>query len=248
MKNLSFKVAFMTMCAMILIACGKSEQLSPESTTALEAKNIVNFPPTTINNYVKYFRAIDTICPSYLQFTTKIDISKLSPGDYTQISDGKLTIDISEGAGHVTKRNATTTEWWKNWNVPPFVESSNPEILSLGDVQGIRLKLSKKCYVFGFELGTLITTSSTSGPYIYQMGFRAYYYNQEVTPDPVIGIVGRKIAWPGGANLIAIKSDIPFDQVIISYGQGDLTKPIEYAITNLRYVTDKQIYEAHKDD
>jgi hypothetical protein len=248
MKNLTFRLAFITVCTTVLIACAKNEQLSPQSkTTAMGTKSNLNIPDSTINNTGQYFMSIDTICPSYLHFTNRIDISKLTEGDYTQLSDGKLTIDISGGTGHLTKRNATTTEWWKNWNVPPFVESSNPEILSLGDRQALTLKLSKKCYVFGFELGTLITRDA---PPYYNLtkDFRAYYYNQEVTPDPVIGIVSRKIAWPGGANLIAIKSDTPFDQVIISFGQGDLAKPIEYAITNIRYVTDKQIYDAHKGD
>jgi hypothetical protein len=38
--------------------------------------------------------------------------------------------------------------------------------------------------------------------------------------DPVIGIISRKIAFPGRANLIPLKSDIPFHEVIISYWGG----------------------------
>jgi hypothetical protein len=243
MEKLMFKSVAIVACAMLLIACKKNEQPIRQSEVATMAlKNDTNYRPLPFGYYLQYFRALDTVCPPYLQFTNKIDISALPPGDYKELSDGALTINISGGSGHLTKLKASTTEWWSNWNVRPYVESDNPEILCPGNVQGIRLLLSKKCYVLGFELGALLNEYDGT-----PLQFWAFYYNDALINQPIVGSVRRFIPFPGGANLIAVKSDIPFNEVRISYG-GLGGIPRAYAITNIRYITDKQVYNAHKED
>jgi hypothetical protein len=245
MKKLTFKAVLITACTMVLIACAKNEAPMQQSEAIPTKTNIVNYvPPTVANDKGRFFQSIDTICPAYLQYTTKMDITGLQNNkEYSELSDGNLTIkllNLDLANYPFTKHDQTASEWWKDWNVKPYVESNNPPILYQGGGEPVKVVLSKKCYVLGFELATPI--KATDPP----LSMYALYYNTDlyIVPDD-IGFIYQDIKWPNGARLFAIKSDIPFNMVRIDFSSYD---PHNYAITNIRYITDKEVYDKHKHD
>jgi hypothetical protein len=230
---------------MVFVACEKSEQPVQQSNSTPQTTEVINYVPATVVNHTgKYFEAIDTVCRTYLQYATKINISGLEDFRiYESISDGILNIDLNLGLAKFGP--AVKEEWNGEWNVRPYVEANNPPILQTVDSSPRRLRLSKKCYVFGFEVGGL------SGAYTKRFDFTTTYVSTNSSTGNVeLGSIRQYIKQKNGARLFAVKSDTPFDEVIISFDNtGDYeTKPENFAITNIRYITDKQIYDAHKDD
>jgi hypothetical protein len=252
MKHSNFSAFLITACTLVIVACDKNEQLSQQlDTSAVKTEVTAYVPPRVENLYGKYFKAIDSICPPYLQFTTKIDITALQDNvNYGQISDGNLTLTqpkYEDYQDSFKKHNPTTTEWWKNWDVRPYVEMNNPHNLELSGntlYEGMQILLSKKCYVLGIEVGSLLHRVEKR-----PITFSVAYYNKDVIPngDP-IGFVHQVITWPSGARLFAIKSDVPFDRIRIAYDYSSADPVRAVSIANIRYVTDKEVYEKHKND
>jgi hypothetical protein len=251
MKNLRF-YAIITACTLVSIACEKNEQQTDQLETSPAVTAVKDYvPPRVDNNYGKYFEAIDTICPPYLQFTTKLDISALQDNKrYVEVSDGNLTITqpkYEDYQDSFLKHDPTTTEWWKNWDGRPYTETNNPPNLELSGntlYEGMQILLSKKCYVFGIEVGSLLNRTGDR-----PITFSVAYYNNDVVPygDP-IGFIHQIITLPSGARLFAIKSDVPFDRIRIGYDYSSADPVRAVSIANIRYVTDKAIYDKHKND
>jgi hypothetical protein len=244
MKNLMSRLVLVAVCAVAGLACDKSEQPVEQLKTIQAETALVNYvPPMVVNNSGNFFRAIGTICPLYLQYTTKINISGLQHLQiYDTFSDNNLSIYVELGL--VKLRAAVKEEWNGQWNVPPYVESQNTAILQTVDDQPRRLILSKKCYVFGFELGAYRTYGTD------RYDFTVTYSTRTATGSKRLGSVRQYIRQNNGARLFAIMSDTPFDEVYISFNRtGSFeTIPENYAITNIRYLTNKEIYDAHKND
>lgn len=245
MKKLMSRLVLVAVCAIAIIGCDKSEQPVEELKTVPAEMAVVNYvPPLVVNNSGNFFRAIGTICPLYLQYTNKIGISNLQ---HLQISDtfSDNNLSIFVEAGLVKLNAAVKEEWNGQWNVPPYVESQNTAILQTIDDQPRRLVLSKKCYVFGFELGAY-RTYGFYDPY----DFTVTYSTRTATGSKRLGSIRQIIRQRNGARLFAIMSDTPIDEVYISFDRtGSFeTKPENYAITNIRYLTNKEIYDAHKND
>jgi hypothetical protein len=245
MKRLMLRLVLVAVCAVACVACDKNEQIVGEQKKAPAEMAIVNYvPPMVVNNSGNFFRAIGTICPLYLQYTNKIGISNLQHLQiYDTFSDNNLSIYVELG---LVKLNAAVKEEWNGqWNVPPYVESQNTAILQTVDDQPRRLVLSKKCYVFGFELGAY-RTYGFYDPY----DFTVTYSTRTASGSKRLGSVRQYIRQKNGARLFAIMSDTPIDEVYISFNRtGSFeTIPENYAITNIRYLTNKEIYDAHKND
>lgn len=243
---------------MVLISCDKSEQqVQPSETTPTKTDNL-DYPWIYLFNYTgKYFEPIPLVCRSYLRYTTKLDISSLqNKKSYTQLSDGNLTITVQEQLGFhngLTKYDPTNTEWWKDWGPQIYVESNKPSILQR-PAGAITLVLSKKCYVFGFELGALLNYR-----YAVPVVFGADYYDSDMLAGAGCEVYRQDLGCrlgsiemytfpPKSVSLFAIKSDIPFDKVYIHYYVEWDEDPGAYAITNIRYLTNKETYEKHKND
>jgi hypothetical protein len=250
MKTLNLNALLIAACTLVLIACDKKEQESQQLETSVVKTEVKDYvPPTVENLYGKYFKAIDTICPAYLKLTTKIDITGLQDNvSYGQITDGILVLTQpkdGEYQGSFDKHNPTTTGWWKSWDISPYVEMNNPHNLGLSGntlYEGMQILLSKKCYVFGIEVGSLLHRVEKR-----PIRFSVAYYNKDVIPngDP-IGFVHQVITWPSGARLFAIKSDVPFDRIRIGYNYSSADPVRAVSIANIRYITDKKIYDKHK--
>jgi hypothetical protein len=72
------------------------------------------------------------------------------------------------------------------------------------------------------------------------------YHDRDLLPaDDFLGSIRENIQYPNGARLFAIKSDTPFDKINI--GVADNVGRT-FGITNIRYLTDKAIYDKHKND
>lgn len=246
MKNSIIKPVLITVCAVLIMACKKSETPVQQSEINRKTAGAVNdAKPRLYNHTGKYLKTIDTVCMPYLTYTTKLDISALKNNEsYNQISDGNLTITVTkygEEDNSLVKYDSATNEWWRDWNVRPFAESNNPPILFQGHKYWTRLLLSKKCYVFGIEVGAELKPSDNDS-----LTMVTLYYKGDINlADNNIADVFQDIKPPYSARLFAIKSDTPFDKVEIAFSSYD---PHDYAIANIRYVTDKDIYDKHKRD
>ena len=244
MKKLMSRLVLVAVCAMANMSCDKSEQPVEQPKSSPTEMALVNYvPPMVVNNSGNFFKAIGTICPVYLQYTKKIDISGLQHlAIYESFSDGNLTMSVELGL--VKLRAALKEEWNGQWNVPPYVEAQNTAILQTVDNEARRLILSKKCYVFGFELGAFNFYGTE------RYDFTATYYTRTATGSKRLGSVRQFIRNKNGARLFAIMSDTPFDEVYITFNRTGSyeTIPLNFAITNIRYQTNKEIYDAHKND
>lgn len=243
MKNKTFQFGLALALIFELTACDKNEQVlktvSNDRTIAKEVK----FVPTTVRNVMgAYFEAIDTICEPYLKYTKKIPIADLPDGYVFRITDGDITLETLGDFAPFTKKSAAPNTWWANWNKAPYVEEENPAVLWMSGWYGTTITLSKKCYVFGFEMSAEVgETSQAPFPYTVK-----YYDADNLPNDTPIGYLDNEVTSPSGARIYAIKSDIPFNRVEIFYNSSPSLGSWSWAITNIRYVTDKQVYDAHK--
>jgi hypothetical protein len=239
------KIQYGILLAMMLgiTACDKNEQLLNTTSRDQPSGKIINFVPSTVRNTMgAYFEAIDTICDPYLKYTNKINISNLPDGYAFTITDGNLTLETLGDLGLFTKKSPAPNTWWANWNKAPYVEDENPAVLWMAGGYGTTITLSKKCYVFGFELSAEVGETSQA-PFAYSV---KYYDADNLPDDTPIGFLDNEVTSPSGARLYAIKSDIPFNRVQIYYNSSPVYEPWSWAITNIRYVTDKSVYDAHK--
>lgn len=226
-----------------ITACDKNEQLLNTTSSDQPSPKIVSFVPSTVRNTMgAYFEPIDTICDSYLKYTKKINISNLPDGYVFRLTDGDMKIETLGDLSAFTKKSPALNTWWANWNKAPYVEDENPAVLWMAGGDGTILTLSKKCYVFGFELSAEVGETSQA-PFAYTVK----YYDADNLPDGTpIGYLDNMVTSPSGARLFAIKSDIPFNRVQIYYNSSPVYAPWSWAITNIRYITDKNVYDAHK--
>ena len=244
MKNLNIKTLFL-LGLIVLLGCEKKEEnFEREASIDVEAAATVPLSKVRVQNeFGKYFEALDTICAPYLRYTTKMDISKIPNETFVStLQDGNLTMTLSYGDDSSPRKyNPTTTGWWRNWNESPYVEEKNPHVLITSDWSTTTITLSKKCYVFGFEMSALLNFSSDD-PVVYGA---SYLDTDRLPDDRPIGRIYQEVKSPGGARLFAVKSAIPFNRVTIYFTEGSATFTRAYAITNLRYVTSKKIFEQH---
>jgi len=244
MKNLNTRGLFL-LGLIVLLGCEKKEE-SFERGADVNVDASAALPPGKVraeNNFGKYFEALDTVCAPYLRYTTKMDISKI-PNEWfiTKLEDGNLnmTFYIGEGSA-VRKYDPTTTGWWADWNNSPYVEANNPHVAITEGWTSTTITLSKKCYIFGFELSALLNQYNDD-----PVTFGTSYLDTHRLPDDTpIGRIHQEVYSPGGARLFAVKSEIPFNQVTIYWTGGSHTFTQAYAITNIRYVTSKKIFEQH---
>lgn len=243
MKNQSIQLGLLLAMILGITACEKNEQGPNLMSSEQPSAKTVNFVPTKVRNTMgAYFEAIDTVCEPYLKYTKKINISDLPDGYVFRITDGNLTLENLGNLGVFTKKSPAPDTWWGNWNKAPYVENENPTVLWMAGGYGTTITLSKKCYVFGFELSAEVGETSQA-PFPYSV---KYYDADNLPNDTPIGYLDNEVTSPSGARIFAIKSDIPFNRVQIYYNSSPVYEPWSWAITNIRYVTDKSVYDAHK--
>lgn len=243
MKNQTFKFGLALALILALTSCDKNEQVLNTVPNDRSSAKTVNFVPITVRNTMgAYFEAIDTVCEPYLKYTKNINITDLPDGYAFRITDGDLTLETLGDFPAFTKKSAAPNTWWANWNKPPYVEEENPAVLWMSGWYGTTITLSKKCYVFGFEMSAEVGETSQA-----PFPFSVKYYDADNLPnDTPIGFLDTEVTSPSGARLYAIKSDIPFNRVQIFYNSSPSLGPWSWAMTNIRYVSDKPFYDAHK--
>jgi hypothetical protein len=179
---------------------------------------------------------IDTVCPSYLQETKKLDFSYLEVGAITSNfgnDDIVIEVDPEYRTNAVAKLSNGPNGWWTHWNYSPYTESEHPIVLFSRYVQGpevngmssLELGLTKFVKTFGFEIAPNATGMDIEVSVTYNGGFSyrdaPYFYVDQI------------ISSPSGARLIAVKSEEPFDYILIDVKDPDPQKG--FAIANIRY-------------
>jgi hypothetical protein len=246
MKNQTIRLCLVLVFISELSACKKNEQAPQTMETAAPTAIVGSFVPTKVTNSAgQYFKSIDTICPPYLAFTNVIDSTKFSEyRDYPTISDGNITLETSGLKYPWNFYGHHPFAWWNDWNTRPYVENQHPSVWVAYGNAPTTIKLSKKCYVFGFELSAQVGEFGI-GPFTYIV---KYGDTERPADDKVIGYISNVVVAPNGARLFAVKSDIPFDTIEIIYSGSATLEPASWGITNIRYVTDKDVYDKHKND
>lgn len=241
MKNRTIQLFVMLVGIAGLPACKKGDQGSKAVEAVPSLAKIENFVPTKVtNNGGAFFKAIDTLCEPYLTYTTKIELKGYE--NWPILDDGNLTIGLFGDNTYFVKLHSAPFAWWANWNKRPYVEAEIPSIFYMTGTGTTTLTLSKKCYVFGFELSSWAGDKEVTR-FPYQV---RYYGTKELPDNKPVGIIENSVFAPSGARMFAVESDIPFDRVEIRYiGTTDI-KPDTWGITNLRYIKDRNVYEAHK--
>ena len=242
MNTLVYRAVVTTACTMAFLACEKNEkaEVEPERlVTEVSAKSTT--VATVINNTDGYIRSLDKICPAYLQYTTKFNLTKLPQVTYDTITSGNFSIIRLDEYNVFLKGNPTTDLWWRNWNKRPLVEVNNPYHINFGYETPVTLKLSRMCYTFGFELGVYLNEFNPK-----PIEFTVAYYNRRISPNEPISIIKRTLNYPNDARLFSLLSDTPFDEVIITFEGTEDQKPRAYAIASIRQTTNLVTYEQLK--
>jgi hypothetical protein len=244
MKNLKTKSYFLA-GLFVLLGCEKNDE-SFKQEASVHVQEAATIPPTKVqveNNFGKYFEALDTVCAPYLRYTTKMDISKV-PNEWfiSTLEDQNMKMTFYIGGETLPRKyNPTMTQWWYNWNVSPYVEETDPHVMIIEGWGSTTITLSKKCYIFGFELSALLNMYNNDPVYF----GTSYRDTDQLLDDTPIGRIHQEVKSPEGARLFAVKSEIPFNQVTIYWTGGSNTFTQAYAITNLRYVTSKKVFDQH---
>jgi ABC-type uncharacterized transport system auxiliary subunit len=182
-------------------------------------------------------KLIDTVCIEYLQSTTKLDFSYLKEGAFVNKignSEFRITADIESNASGFARLSNGPTGWWAHWNYSPYTESEHPAVLFarsrkgnvVRGVSGINLSFNKTVKTFGFEIAP-----SSVGK---QVEVSVKFKDSQTYRAQTLFEVEQTISSPSGARLIAVKSEVPFDFIMIQlkdipYYEGG------FAISNIRY-------------
>ena len=241
MKNQTIQLLVLLISIAGLHACKKGEQEVQAVEAVPSAVKVEGFIPTKVTNIGgAFFKAIDTVCGPYLTYTTKIEHQEYE--HWPTLNDDNLTIGIFGDNTYFLKLPSAPFAWWTNWNKEPYVEEEIPVIFSMEHIGTTTLTLSKKCYVFGFELSA--NPANEAHPlFPYQV---RYYATNGLSDNKPVGMLENSVTAPSGARMFAVESDIPFDRVEIQYIGTSAIKPDSWGIANLRYITDWNVYQAHK--
>lgn len=184
-------------------------------------------------------KLIDTVCEEYINSTSPLDISNLKEGiNIKKFSNEEFGIVTNREGGSFgfAKLKAGPKGWWTHWNYSPYTASAYPDVLyaqtSGGYASGnIYLYLSKPVTSFGFEIAP-----NTVGK---DVNIVTEYKEEPFYRDPIMFMVEQTISSPSGARLIAVKSDRPFQLVIVRLNPDPEIKTTGLAITNIRYALAK---------
>jgi hypothetical protein len=239
MKKLMSKAGLFLAIITAIMACDKHEQILQHDEKAASSLALNKYTPAlVVNNKGKYFKAIDTICSTYIKYTLQVEDFNAEPetwaGDYGYFT----SLVTTWGDTGFFLRLPEPGTWFSNWNSPPYVETKNPTVL-LPEVIHQTLALSEKCYVFGFELSAN-QSAVNNKPVTYRV---TYAVGDQ--PGDVIGYIENSVSSPGGARLFAVESEIPFNRVTIDYSPNTENTGQD-AIANFRYVKSKKDFDAHK--
>lgn len=240
MRKLISKAGLFLAIITATMGCDKHEQIlqHDDKEATLLASNKYT-PPLVVNTKGKYFKAIDTICSTYINYVSQVDLFGVDPETFAhQIGYFPRIVVRWEGDYGFYLRLPEPGTWFANWNSPPYVETKNPTVI-LPELVHQTLILSKDCYVFGFELSAK-QSSVNNKPVTYRI---TYAVGDQ--PGDVIGYIENTVSSPGGARLFAVKSEIPFNRVTIDYSPNTENKG-QVAMANFRYLKDKDVFDAHK--
>ena len=241
MKIQKISILAFLACLAGLNACEKGQHASQAVESGPKVAKVENFIPTKVTNTGgAFFKAIDTLCGPYLIYTTKIERQDYE--NWPTLDDGNLSVGIFGDNTRFVKLQSWPYAWWANWNKKPYVEAEIPVIFYMTGTGTTTLTLSKKCYVFGFELSSWAGDKEpTYFPYRV-----SYYGNDQLADNKPVGIIENSVIAPSGARMFAVESDTPVNRVEIQYIGNSTIKPDTWGIANLRYITDRNVYEAHK--
>jgi hypothetical protein len=180
---------------------------------------------------------IDTVCAAYLQGTKKFDLSNIQEGSVTfrvTSDDNNLVADPDFHDYGFAKLSNGPKGWWTHWNYSPYTESENPIVLfalnrripELTPVSSISIYLTASVKTFGFEIAPNAIGKNLKVLVTYK---DLPTYRAQTLFD-----VQQTISSPSGARLIAVKSDVPFDYLLIEVND-DPDHPQGFAIANIRY-------------
>jgi hypothetical protein len=180
---------------------------------------------------------IDTICVDYLNETEKIDLSYLKEGSDTYVirtPHNQLTADPEGFNGGFKKLSSGPNGWWTHWNYSPYTESEDPIVLfavnwrepELSPISSLGIYFRNPVKTLGFEIAP-----NASGKDIKVL---ATYNDFGSYRGQTMFDVQQTISSPSGARLIAVKSNVPFNYVLIEL-KGAPYPAEGFAIANIRY-------------
>ncbi|MGN7203056.1 hypothetical protein ACTHQF_02190 [Pedobacter sp. SAFR-022] len=259
MKSFYLKALWAAALAVTLSACEKKAEnfeKSSEQVAAATSELVYPVPSTELPDNIlperKLPRAvltkgymyknikvklIDTVCAEYIQGTKKLGFSNLTERVFYNrfgSAELKFIVDHEFNNRGFARLTPGANGWWTHWNYSPYTESEYPEVLFArnrwgGEVRGengITLLLNKRVTTFGFEIAPNVTGKDFRVSVTYPSGstYRA----------PTLFSVSQTISSPSGARLIAVKSEVPFDYVMIDV-EGMTFREAGFAIANIRY-------------
>lgn len=184
-------------------------------------------------------KLIDLVCEEYLDGTKKLDLSKLKEGEFSKrIRTKDLTLNFSAEVGTggegFLKLSQGPNSWWTHWNYSPYTESEYPTVLFAANKNGsansvIDLTFDRKLKTFGFEVAP-----NGLGE---EFGVWVQYQEESWYRQPNMMEVEQTVSSPSGARLIAVKSEKPFQRVVIQV--MDTKGKVGLAIANIRYALAK---------
>jgi hypothetical protein len=240
MKKLMSKAGLFLAIITAIMGCDKHEQILQHDEKEANLLALDKYTPAlVVNNKGKYFKAIDTICSTYIDYSRQVETFGVDPETWGhQIGYFRSLLVTWEGDTGFFLRLPEPGTWFSNWNSPPYVETNNPMVL-LPQLVHQTLILSKNCYVFGFEMSAK-QSSANNKPVTYRIT-----YATGDQPGDVIGYIENTVSSPAGARLFAVESEIPFNRVTIDYSPSTENNGQD-AMANLRYVINKEVFDAHK--
>lgn len=175
------------------------------------------------------YKLIDTICEEYLSDTKLLDFNYLKEGAFTsEIKNDELTVktNLEFGADEgFIKVNSGPNGWWTHWNYSLYTQHEYPNVLLTNakgdfDVRTIYMSFNEDLKTLGFEIAPNIVGKDLK----VEVEYMSWTYR-----DPALVYIEQTVSSPSGARLIALKSEIPFNYVIIRIEDG------AFAISNIRY-------------
>lgn len=182
-------------------------------------------------------KLIDTVCDEYLQQTKKLGFSNLREGAFINKfgnSEFKITADHEFNRSGFARLTNGPQGWWTHWNYSPYTESEYPEVLFARNRYGSQVRgessmtmvFDHPVTIFGFEIAPNVTGKD------FQVVIE--YPEASTYRSHTMFTVKQTISSPSGARLIAVKSDKPFQFLMLNIS-GMTFAEAGFAISNIRY-------------
>lgn len=165
-----------------------------------------------------HFHMVRRPSPTYLEAACFTDLSTVPDGTPVDLLVNDCGFQISLSTTTVKESVPAT---WQRWGRPPRVESARPDVLSTDGASTLTLSWGSENTVGGVEV-----QPRRAG----REAFQADFYSGPNGTGTVVGaVVRQRVDAPGGARLLAARSSVPWQSIVISDLAGR-----EFAVAEIR--------------